>query len=306
MTISSNISTFNGLAIEIYSKEKGIQNPGSAYKIMVDYEEAEDDIKIADKFKSFIEDPNASQVQALIIGNWEESFESSPDDLVQLMVENVDKLKSLKALFIGEMTYEECEISWIQGSDCKELIKAFKNLELLRLRGDFTLGTIDHDNLKSLIIETGGLQQDTIKSVINSKMPALEHLELWLGVEDYGFDGDLNLLKPLFDNNPFPKLNYLGMRNSEIVDDIAVYLANHEILDQLDILDLSLGIMTDRGAKALLAGSKVKSLKKLDLHHHYISNDVMLEFNKLEIEEVDISDKEEEEDEDYRYVYVSE
>jgi hypothetical protein len=37
------------------------------------------------------------------------------------------------------------------------------------------------------------------------------------------------------------------------------------------VLDLSLGALTDRGAEALLAAPGLARLKKLDIHHHFVS-----------------------------------
>jgi len=72
----------------------------------------------------------------------------------------------------------------------------------------------------------------------------------------------------------FPKLNYLGLRDSEIVDELAKEIGTSPLLDQIKILDLSLGTMTDEGGKALLECEKIKNLQKLDLHRHYLSEGV--------------------------------
>ncbi|MCP3922436.1 MAG: hypothetical protein GY714_07620 [Desulfobacterales bacterium] len=304
MTIGKNESFFNGLEIKIYSEIDGISDK-YAYKIMVDYDDEENGLTIAGKFKDLMNDPQISDMQALVIGSWEEAFDMSPDDLFTSIIENSDKLQNLKALFIGEMTFEECEMSWINQGNYTEILNSFKGLEVLRVRGanGLKLGSVNHRSLKTLIIESGGLDSEVIMDLIKSNLPSLKHLELWLGVEDYGFNGDLKTLKPLFDN-PFPNITYLGIKNSEIVDNVASYLANHAILEKIDTLDLSLGTMTDVGGEALLSGSKVNSLKKLDLHHHFMSAGMMKKLTGLSID-VDITNKNEDED-DWRYVYVSE
>lgn len=311
MTISDNLTEFYGLNVEIYSREKGLRDPeNTAYKLSVDYEEADEGMTILDKFNQFIDDPKAGNVKALIIGSWEEAFDGAPENLILKMIENVQKLQNLRALFIGEMTYEECEMSWIIQRDYSDLLNAFTQLELLQIRGASELSFEDakNDNLKSLIVETGGLPNEVIDEIMSCRLPELTHLELWLGDENYGFDGDVEIVQKLVENNPFPKLTYLGLRNSEIADDIAEYLADHPILSQLDVLDLSLGNLSDEGARALLAGSTVRSLKKLDLHHHYISDDLLPKFEVLGIS-VDLSDQQEADEYDgevERYIYVSE
>jgi hypothetical protein len=67
------------------------------------------------------------------------------------------------------------------------------------------------------------------------------------------------------------RLSSLGLRNSEIADELAVYLAQQPWLAGLHTLDLSMGTLGDRGAEALCASPYVGSLRVLDLRHHYIS-----------------------------------
>ena len=50
-------------------------------------------------------------------------------------IEAADRLTGLTALFLGEMTCEENEISWIQQGDVTPLLRAFPRLEVLRVRG---------------------------------------------------------------------------------------------------------------------------------------------------------------------------
>jgi hypothetical protein len=47
------------------------------------------------------------------------------------------------------------------------------------------------------------------------------------------------------------------------------------VLARLEELDLSLGALGDEGAAALLAGQPLTHLKRLDLHHHFMSEDMM-------------------------------
>ena len=70
----------------------------------------------------------------------------------------------------------------------------------------------------------------------------------------------------------FPKLNYLGLRDSDIADLIAGAVAKAPILALIDTLDLSLGTLSDPGIQALLDSELVKHLKRLDIHHHYGSD----------------------------------
>jgi hypothetical protein len=296
MSIYDNETQFYGLPVVDFKPQLGIENPTTqVYRLA--YED------ILDKF---LNDPRVTDVPALIIGNWENAYETSPDYLLQQLIEQRDKLPKLKALFVGDITSEECEISWIIQTDYAPLLNAFPLLEELRVCGsnDLQFSQLRHYSLKTLIIESGGLPCSVIESVINAKLPALEHLELWLGDGGYGFDGNLNTIKPLLEMGAFPKLRYLGLRDSEIADDIAIDISNRHLLKQLEIIDLSMGTLTDKGAQALLNSEGIKSLKKLDLHFHYLSTTMMEKLEGLGIE-VDISDRQEEDDGE-RYVAVSE
>src|SRR5205823_4390614 len=80
-------------------------------------------------------------------------------------------------------------------------------------------------------------------------------------------------LKPILSGKSFLQLRYLGLRNSVIADEIAELAAQAPILRRLRVLDLSLGILTDRGAEALAASRLVAGLEKLDVHHHYVTKE---------------------------------
>jgi len=115
-------------------------------------------------------------------------------------------------------------------------------------------------------------------------------------------------LRPLLQGTLFPNLQYLGLRNSEYTDAIAIAIAQAPILDRLRILDLSMGTLGDKGGAALLQSDKVPRLEKLDLHHHFLTDDMMHRLSQLGIA-LDLSEREELDERDgelYRYVAVSE
>lgn len=279
-------------------------------RLALSYDEFEEGKNFLGLLEKFYSDPSSKDVEYLIIGPWEETWENSSKFIVENLVENKDKLLNIKGLFIGDMESEDCEISWIIQSDLSPLLKAFPNLEELKIRGssELRLSDMQHDKLKTLIIECGGLSTDVIDDILNSKLPNLEHLELYLGVEEYGFNGTIEDIKPLMKRGVFPKLKYLGLKDSEIQNEIAHEIAGSDVLDGLDTLDLSLGTLTDEGAESLLNSNGIKSLKFLDLNYHYMSDDMMKKIKSLGIK-VDVSDQQEEEeydDEIYRYPAVTE
>lgn len=302
--ILGNLTEWLGYPVEVYLPGKTTPDyQNKVYRIASEYDDEE---TLEDKLAQFLDAPGSADTSAIIIGLFGE-HDATPQPCVEMLVAARQRLPKLRGLFIGDIVSEENEISWIQQTDLSPLFSAFPKLETFRARGGngLGLGRINHPNLRTLIVESGGLPVTVLRDVLNSKLPALEHLELWLGTENYGWDGAVEDLDPLFTGDLFPKLKYLGLRDSEIADAIAVRLARAPILHRLEVLDLSLGTLGDEGARALLASPAIKSLKKLDLHRHYISPDVMSALKASGLN-VDLSDPEDEDSDGDRYVAVGE
>jgi predicted DNA-binding WGR domain protein len=262
------------------------------------------------KISSFLESKDAATTNSIVIGNWGEAWDTSSAQIVDLLVKNKEKLPVLTHLFIGDMDYEDCEISWIIQSDMSPILEAFPKLESFTIKGasGLKLHNINHSSLTSLTIICGGLDHGVIDSIGNALLPQLEHLELYLGTDDYGFTGTIKNIEPLMIKGKFPALKYLGLRDSILADEIAIAIAESDILDQVEVLDLSLGILTDKGGEALVNSSKVPGLKKLDLHYHFMSTEMMAKIKAIGIN-VDVSDRQEDDKyngEIYRYVSVGE
>jgi hypothetical protein len=161
-----------------------------------------------------------------------------------------------------------------------------------------------HNNLKTLIIETGGLPPNVIKEIGGAHLPKLQRLDLWLGSENYGFESTIKDFGSLLSGKQFPELKHLGLMDSEIQDEIAIAVAKAPILQQLKVLDLSMGTLTDKGATALLNSPAIKKLDFLNLRHHYMSDAMMAKLKTLGIA-INMTDKEEGGDDD-RYIEVAE
>lgn len=345
MTINDNVKLFAGFSVEDFDKDQGInKSKDVVYRLRIDYETAEDfesrskpqsqekkgllgklfgkstseseqsapayDNAFQELFDAFVSDPNVGDTTALVIGDWGQcGMGDSSEIVVAELVKAKDKLSNLRHLFIGDITMEESEISWITQSDVSALWSAYPNLETFRIRGgnELSLGKLSLSKLETLIVESGGLPSNILDEVNSGTLPELKHLELWLGDDGYGWDGSINQLKEVLAGTQFPKLKYLGLRDSQDADEIAKVVSESAVLSSLEVLDMSLGVLSDKGVEALLAVD-LSGLKKLDIHHHYVSEEFVSKLEALDCE-VDCSEKQEDDrdgDEVYRYVAVSE
>lgn len=225
-----------------------------------------------------IADSELSSLDELIVGCWGESYDNPVQSLLDVFVENKEKLQHISRMFIGDMDYEECEVSWIEQGDYSNLLKALPNLKSLTIKGsnELSLGNIDHNNLEELEIICGGLPTSVIKQIASARLPKLKKLNLYFGVEDYGFDGTIEDIASILKADYIKNLSYLGLGDSEIQDEIVEKIVESKNLYNIKTLDLSNGTLTDKGGQMILDNiSMFKGLEKLDLTYHYLSEEMM-------------------------------
>ncbi|MBH5337852.1 STM4015 family protein [Streptomyces pactum] len=254
----------------------GLPAPESvAWRISVD-PYGDDDRPFGEAWESFTGAVDLSRVRALIIGQWGEAYDNDSRLVVDLLVAAADRLTALEAVFLADITPEEQEISWIEQSDVTPVLAAYPGLVELGVRGGTGLRfpAVRHTRLRKLTFEAGGLPGEVVRGVGACELPALESLEMWLGVSEYSGDATVADLAPLLASGRFPALRHLGLRNSEIQDEIAAAVAGAPVVAQLESLDLSMGVLTDAGAEALLGGQPLTHLRRLDLHHNYFSDEM--------------------------------
>jgi len=256
-------------------------------KYFYEYEDYEDGDKDASKLaEEILKDPDLSSLKTIIVGCWGETYDNSCQPIIDMFAQNSEKFSHIETLFIGDMESEECEVSWIEQGDYSELIKSLKNLKHLIIKGSngLRLGELNHSELESLEIICGGLPKSVILEIANSNLPKLKKLNLYLGVENYGFDGSIEDIKKLIENKNFKSLEYLGLGDSEIQDEIVEVVLNSDIVSNLKVLDFSNGTLSDRGAQIILDNAdKLKHLELLDLHYHFISDEYMMKLKMLPI-----------------------
>lgn len=310
MTVNDHAAEFGGKPVVVYDTGAARFDPSThAYRLACDYDDA---TPMLERLEHYLARPEAGATTALVVGAWGDPYEVTAATLVGALAEAAARLPHLEALFLGDMTVEECEISWIQQTDVAPLMRAYPKLQRFRVRGGEGLrfaGPLELPELRSLIVETGGLSRSTVADLVAARLPNLEELVLWLGDPNYGGDCTAADVAPLLTGELHPELRALGLCNSEVQDAIAAAVATCPLLPRLRVLDLSMGTLGDVGATALLESPALAGLERLDLHHHYITEAVAARLRALDLE-VDLSDRQAEDDwgdgELHRYVAVAE
>ncbi|WP_035842198.1 STM4015 family protein [Kitasatospora azatica] len=288
MAISEHLTEFHGLPVfDLFPEDETADSsalPAAdavAWRVGLHYEAAR---SFAECWEEFLALVDTQQVRAVVIGPWfSDDYEYTLAEPLAAITGSADQLPSLRALFLGDVTYEQCELSWLQLSDVTPALESFPLLEELVVRGasgdyegkeGLALRPLRHERLRALRFEAGGLPAEVVRAVGASDFPALERLELWLGVSEYGGDATVADLAPFLDGARLPVLRHLGLENSELQDEIAAAVAGAPVVARLESLSLAMGILTDQGAGALLAGQPLTHLRALDLHHHFVSEEL--------------------------------
>jgi hypothetical protein len=303
-------SVFASRTVEEFDPQRGVTTAvGTAIALRYQYDGSHD---VPESLALLVQDPLAVKLEALVIGTWKDLIEGGDNssEVVNALVAVADRLPNLKAIFLGDILSEEYEISWISQSDISPILSAYPNLEWLQVRGGSGLqfSPVYHDNLKYLIIETGGLSREAIAQICQLQLPNLEHLELWLGSDYYGGDSTVEDLQPILEGNLYPKLKYLGLRNAQYTDEIAEAVGRSRIINQLKTLDLSMGTLGAEGAEFLFSCAAIKTLDTLNVAENYLNDEDIAKLASLKINLIaaDQKDIEEYDDEDERYCSVSE
>lgn len=307
------ISSFIGDAAKGCSLKKGGLNCiMKSKKFFYTWDDIDENNKNAGTMiEDIIADPELPQLEELIIGCWGESWNNNAQPIVDGIVEHKEKFANVKHLFIGDMDFEECEVSWIEQADYSKLWAALPALEQLTIKGssELELGEINHSNLKSFEIICGGLPVSVIQSIEKAKLPQLEELMLYIGVEDYGFDGDVSDIEKMLENSDFSNLKILGLMDSEIQDEITEVVVKSKYMKQIQKLALSYGTLTDKGGEILLKElPSFENIKEVDLEYHYLSDKMVAKLDKLSID-IWTDDPQEDDEYDgevYRYPMLTE
>lgn len=129
--------------------EKAMTAPGSvAWRLHL----VEGDEDFPGYMAQFVREVDTSLVTALVIGNW--GLWDGPDipstEVRDVLIEHAASFPALRALFFGDITFEESEISWIQQCDLAPLLISLPRLEEFTVRG---VGETFHPDSSILSLE---------------------------------------------------------------------------------------------------------------------------------------------------------
>jgi hypothetical protein len=270
VTVNDHLIKYDGLRIVDFNDDGGLTSPAGpvAWRVRTEY----DGVPFDAIFARFLDVVDTGSVTHLVIGYWSAPYENEADP-VALLAEAAPRLQNLKALFLGDIVMEESEISWIEQGDITALLNAYPALERLDVRGGqgLALSPVSSTALKTLRLESGGLPAAVVRALTASDLPNLQTLELWLGEENYGGDASVADLSPILSGERLPALTRLGLMDSPIQDEICAAVGTAPVVARLSELALSMGVLTDDGAEALLSGQPLTHLTELDLRHHFLT-----------------------------------
>ncbi|MBH0776047.1 STM4015 family protein [Nocardia bovistercoris] len=323
MTIGDHLEEFGGLPAYTFpdattdeSKEVVLPSAESvAWRLSAESYDAKE--TWGECFTRFLYAVDTAKVTAIIVGTWQDVYDNGPTEVIEGLRAAADRLPALRALFLGDIVMEECEISWINQGLVTPILEIFPDLEVLGVRGGQGLefDAVRHEKLRTLTVETGGLPAEVVRGIAASDFPALTHLDLWLGTSEYGGDSEVEDLAGILSGARLPALEHLALRNSENQDAVCAALASAPVVARLKSLDVSMGVLTDEGAAALLSGQPLGHLDSLDLHYNYLSDAMRAKFREV-LEpagvrlDLDSDDAEEDSDDEdgtvWRFVSVGE
>ena len=210
--------------------------------------------------------PSGRFLRELVIGRHQYG-DADNELMVDVVLRGVERPPPLRALFVGDFD-RDVDISRAPLGDLSG-IGVHPDLEDLQLRGrgDFFLDALDLPRLRRFALRTSSLPAGRLATILTARWPALEELELWTGNRSYGatctareFEGWLG------SDADVPRLRVLRVMNSELTDELCAMLVASPRSSALEVLDLSLGTLTDHGAGVIAAGARAfTSLRELDV-----------------------------------------
>jgi len=179
-------------------------------------------------------------------------------DVVKVIAE---RPRQLRRLFLGDYGSEECELNWSDLEDLSPLWPMCRELRELTLRGgEMHVGPIDLPKLVTLSTITGNLDRESLGHIGRAAWPELVELSLQLGSEG---TTDIEQLAPIFAAERVPKLRTLRIWNSNCGDSVLAHIVDSKLLEQLEVLDVSMSTFENGIEPLVLHPARFRHLKQL-------------------------------------------
>jgi uncharacterized protein (TIGR02996 family) len=169
--------------------------------------------------------------------------------------------RQLRTLFLGDYHSEECELNWSGLQDLAPLWPACRELRDLTLRGgSMHVGPIDLPKLVTLSTITGNLDRESLGHIGRAAWPELVELSIQLGAEG---TTDIEMLAPIFAAERVPKLRTLRIWNSNAGDTVLAHIVESKLLEQLEVLDVSMSTFENGIEPLVLHPARFQQLRQL-------------------------------------------
>lgn len=205
------------------------------------------------------------RLRTLHIGPWD--VRPSHDRLWQLLARE-GLPPSVTELIVADVPHaqrDEHQITWIDLGDMSQAYAAMQQLDRLYVRGSYLrMGRVELPRLKHFIHFSSTF--DELANLRSANWPQLETLSIAFGGDEYNpnpvtMDDVMSFVREV----P-AKVTHLGLRNLSFTDELIAPLAGTATLKRLNELDLSFGVLLERGAELLHRhAAAFAHLKKLDV-----------------------------------------
>lgn len=310
-----DISTFNSMKEQTLELNKTIENvlnsgfietkPQKKYPYSLeDFEEDEEVIeKVIDSFEANEEYDGYKNTEHFSLIAWSEPADGGPDKMLEYFIDNKKDYQRIKHFTFGNMDYELCEMSWIQQSDYGNFFKAFPKIKSFSVQGSMglVLGKMDLPKLEILEVIGSGTTKETLTNIMQSNLPNLKKINIFLGDDEYGGDVTALDIKEFLANTNFTNLINLGICNAgkDLVAGILEAIIESKYAGQIKVLDISKSVSSDADAQYLLENiEKLSNIKYIDLYYNFFSSDTIKKLEACPIEINALGNEEPNKDED--------
>jgi uncharacterized protein (TIGR02996 family) len=254
-------------------KQAFLWRNGFIYRVRLshdEYSDSEFDGKTVDILAQVLRHPSARFVVEFSFQSNGDPSDDNLQDLINLLGKKAPP--TTRKITFGDNVDQ---ISWHHTGSLAKLWPGVPNLKVLEIEtGEFEVGKMVAPALERAVFITGGLSKSCGKGLATAEMPEIRHLEIYYGTENYGGTCSIKEVRPLLERGDLAHLEYLGLKNSEFANELAREVGGAKVVKHLKTLDLSLGTMTDDGARALAdAKASLAHLECLDLRDNFLTKE---------------------------------